>query len=75
MIQINTENKIIIGDIKEIKSEVIDILYMIYSRVREKEGKEVAMGVLLDMIIKVTKKKGENMMWEPSLVEMLGYTD
>lgn len=75
MIQINTENKIIIGDIKEIKSEVIDILYMIYSRVREKEGKEAAMGVLLDMIIKVTKKKGENMMWEPSLVEMLGYTD
>lgn len=75
MIQINTENKIIIGDMKDVKSEVIDILYMIYNRTREKEGKEAAMGVLLDIVVKAVKKKNENMIWEPDLAEMLKYTD
>lgn len=75
MIQINTENKIIVGDMKDVRSETIDILYMIYNRTREKEGKEAAMGVLLDMVIKTVKKKNENMIWEPDLAEMLKYTD
>lgn len=75
MIQISKYDKIIVGDMKDIRSEAIDILYMIYNRTREKEGKEAAMGVLLDMVMKAVKKKNENMIWEPDLAEMLKYTD
>ena len=75
MIQIDTERKIIVGDPHEIKAEVVDILYMIYDRVKEVNGEEAAKGILFNIMMDVVKKKQKNMVWESSLAEMLGYTD
>ena len=57
MIQIDTERKIIVGDPREIKAEVVDILYMIYDRVKEVNGEEAAKGILFNIMMDVVKKR------------------
>lgn len=75
---INAENgKINIkGNIADVSAECVLVLREIYKRNREKFSEEVALGILMNMMIRAIENPGgQDTKWEKSEEEIMAYTE
>lgn len=75
---INAENgKISIkGNIADVSAECVLVLREIYKRNREKLNEEVALGILMNMMLRAIENPGgQDVKWEKSEEEIMAYTE
>lgn len=74
----NYEGLVIQGSISKVSAECVLIMREIYKRNKELYGKEVALGILMNMALKAIDEKNEvkqKVDWEKTIEEKMGYTE
>ena len=74
----NYEGLVIQGSISKVSAECVMIMRQIYKRNKEVYGKEIALGILMNMMLKAIDDKNEvkeKVKWEVSKEEKMGYTE
>lgn len=74
----NYEGLVIQGSLSKVSAECVIIMSQIYKRNKEVYGKEIALGILMNMTLKAVDEKNEikeKVKWEVSKEEKMGYTE